>query len=99
MQKGRGGSIVNVASVPGIKPFARAAAYGVGKACFNFKNEGRANVAGRAGAPPGSGRDASGPAGREKGRMKTWCGRNPSLAEDQPCGRCYGCWHLLCRSG
>jgi NAD(P)-dependent dehydrogenase (short-subunit alcohol dehydrogenase family) len=36
MQGGRGGSIVNVASVSGIKPFAGAAAYGAGKAAVRL---------------------------------------------------------------
>jgi NAD(P)-dependent dehydrogenase (short-subunit alcohol dehydrogenase family) len=56
MQAGNGGSIVNVASVSGIKPFAGAAAYGAGKAavrllskiaaieCQDAKNGVRVNV-------------------------------------------------------
>jgi NAD(P)-dependent dehydrogenase (short-subunit alcohol dehydrogenase family) len=36
MQPGRGGSIVNIASVSGIKPFAGAAAYGAGKAAVRL---------------------------------------------------------------
>jgi NAD(P)-dependent dehydrogenase (short-subunit alcohol dehydrogenase family) len=56
MQAGRGGSIVNVASVSGVRPFAGAAAYGAGKAavrllskiaaleCQDAKNGVRVNV-------------------------------------------------------
>jgi NAD(P)-dependent dehydrogenase (short-subunit alcohol dehydrogenase family) len=36
MQAGKGGSIVNVASVSGIKPFARASAYGAAKAAVRL---------------------------------------------------------------
>jgi NAD(P)-dependent dehydrogenase (short-subunit alcohol dehydrogenase family) len=36
MQAGKGGSIINIASVSGIKPFARAAAYGASKAAVRL---------------------------------------------------------------